>query len=120
MFTRTLDCASAIPAVGTAAGGGAKVAKLLGNVVSSPRLSRFLEWSADAMTRFATAAGYFKTSVTTPGSVQDILRARDAAPEAMKAAITVGLTAYTIIGKADSVADAKNGLENAPWVVKKQ
>lgn len=118
--TTMLDCASALPAVGTAAGGGARLVKLLGNMVSSLRLSKTSELTADALTRFETAAGYFKSSLTTPGSVQDILRARDAAPEGMKAAITVGLTAYTIIGKADNIADAKNGLENAPWVVKKQ
>jgi len=115
-----LDCASVIPAVGTVAGGIGKTVQLLGNKVSSPTIKKVVQFTADGLSRFETAAGYFKSSLTTPGSVQDILRAREAAPEAMKAAITVGLTAYTIIGKADNVADAKNGLENAPWVVRKE
>lgn len=114
---RVLDCAAAIPAVGS----GVKLlskyrGENLATVLNNRKAREALESHVAAnLNTVARAADYFSTPITTPGHVNHIITASNGLTGNSKSAVVAGLAIYGVMQKADNVADFKSGLENAPW-----
>lgn len=114
---RMLDCAAAIPAVGSGAKllskfRGENLAAVLNNRKARQALENHVTANLDSVAR---AADYFSTPITTPGHVNHIITASNGLTGKTKSAVVAGLSIYGVMQKADNVADFKSGLENAPW-----
>lgn len=114
---RVMDCAAAIPAIGS----GAKLLSKfrgddLASVLNNRKAREALENHVGAnLQNMARAADYFSTPITTPGHVNHIINASNGLTGNTKTAVIAGLSIYGVMQKADNVSDFKSGLENAPW-----